>query len=252
MLYAESININWSSCCRLACRLIGGCKRTQACTLQIDLHTPHTLFTHHPDSLHTGAHFSGSLTHLFNCFMRPYNTTPLTQSVSHGSMLCRGRWQQCLPQLLRLLHALIPSGDFSLIPLHELVALQNGNQLLSLGMPLQSATNSLSAHCSIASVVSPCHLLTPGPHQALTQAMFLASQLLSNTQDLQCFLQFVCKVSQRDITLLSYFSHHDGTVVMPCLTCETTGRRQAQLDKTWIDILLSDAQRLNMYSTAPP
>lgn len=47
--------------------------------------------------------------------------------------------QQRLPKLLGLLNALIPGIDFSLVSLHELVALQNGNQPLRLGVPLHQA-----------------------------------------------------------------------------------------------------------------
>lgn len=54
------------------------------------------------------------------------------------------RGQQCLPKLLRFLDALISGIYLCLISLHELVALQNGNQPLCLGIPLHQTLSVLA------------------------------------------------------------------------------------------------------------
>lgn len=61
-----------------------------------------------------------------------------------GQASAQGGQLSCLPELLGLLDALIPGIDFSLVSLHEVVALQDGNQPLHLTIPLHQTTATLS------------------------------------------------------------------------------------------------------------
>ena len=61
------------------------------------------------------------------------------QQCSDSENAGRGQGQQCSPKLLGLLDALIPGSDLSLVPIHELVALQDGSQALRLGIALHQS-----------------------------------------------------------------------------------------------------------------